>query len=419
MRTVIVGGGIMGVAIAEHVARGRDPLEEPVVLFEKRELAAGSSGRSGAIVRQFYADAELVTMARDSLRAYATFEARTGRSVGFQRCGVLTIAGPANPESLAIVARTVPLMRSLGVAAEIVDAAAMRAIVPGIDVDERALGCFEPEAGAVEPVRAVEAFAARARESGVSTRLCTRVRRLLVRGSRVVGVETDDGELEAHTTIVAAGPWSRALLAEIGVDLPLTVLRPEQHFVAMPDIGARDEARGETLDDLVLDRFGLRTPVQRPAAHPVVLDLEHGFYTRCEGFADRTRVGKLDYHGDDVVPDPDELDESVRASFRAWARSQLERRLPLYEREPDVGAQPGMYTVTPDAQAILGRIDGLEGLVVATGFSGHGFKLAPSIGAGIAQIVAGDPVTAFDAQFFSASRFARAEPGRKTRAFGL
>jgi glycine/D-amino acid oxidase-like deaminating enzyme len=77
--TVVVGGGVMGTSIAWHLARGGDPVEDPVLLLERRHFGAGSSGRSGSILRQFYSDRELIGMARDSLRAYANFESRTGR----------------------------------------------------------------------------------------------------------------------------------------------------------------------------------------------------------------------------------------------------------------------------------------------------------------------------------------------------
>src|SRR5258707_105042 len=95
-KIVVVGGGVMGVAIAWHAARRADPLTEPIVLLERRALAAGASGRSGAILRQHYSDRVVAAMARDSLRVYSTLERKTGRSIGFERSGVLTLAGPSS-----------------------------------------------------------------------------------------------------------------------------------------------------------------------------------------------------------------------------------------------------------------------------------------------------------------------------------
>ncbi|MBL8862344.1 MAG: FAD-dependent oxidoreductase [Planctomycetes bacterium] len=419
-RTIVVGGGVMGAAIAWSAARRADPIEAPVVLYEQTRLAAGSSGRSGAILRQFYSDAELVRVARDSLRAYAGFQATTGRDIAFQRMGVLSIGGPGAPGTVELVERTARLLRAHGVDARLVDAQAMRELVPGLAVDDAAVGCYEPDGAGVDPVRTVEAFAALARELGAITRIGERVREIVVEHGRVRGVRKDHEFVEAARVVVAAGPWSRPLLAAAGIELPLTVVRPEQHFLALPRVPETPSpASHDVVADSVLDRFGVAARKLPSPAHPVILDVERGFYTRCEGHAQRTRVGRMDYTRDEPVPDPDALDETVSDAFRAWARASLEARLPAYAREADAGSLVGLYTLTPDAQAAIGAWPALEGLFIVTGFSGHGFKLAPSIGAGVAQMLAGEPVTAFDPAFFDPARFARRGAGRESRAFGL
>lgn len=418
VRVVIVGGGVMGVSIAWHAARRFDPIDEPVVLLEKTTLGAGSSGRSGAILRQHYSDRVVAAMARDSLRVYAGFEAQTARSIGFQRMGVITLAGADRPADIELVRKNVVMQQEIGIDTRLVDAAQIRALAPGITVREGTVGAYEPGGGGVDPLRTVEAFAALARESGASVRPGTRVTRIDVRGGRVRGVDTDHGYLEAEQVVVASGPWSRALCASLDLELPLQVLRPEQHFVTLPPspaLAMQPEATARA-SDLFEDRFApQRLP---PAAHPVLLDLEHGFYTRCEGHAARTRVGKMDYHGDHVIEDPDALDEHVGDEFRRWARAKLESRLPVYRDQRDAGDTVGMYTVSPDAQALIGPVQGIEGLFLVTGFSGHGFKLAPSVGEGVTQMLRGEPVSAFDVEFFAPDRFASAEK-RELRAFGL
>ncbi len=418
--TVIVGGGVMGASIAWHVARDRDPIEEPIVLLEKSALAAGSSGRSGAILRQHYSDRELASMARDSLRVYAGLEARTGRSIGFQRMGVITLAGPEKPETIALVQKNVAMQQSIGIDTRIVDGREVRALVPGIDVSDGAIGAYEPDGGGVDPVRTVEAFAALARECGAVTRIGVRVTDLRVENGRVIGVETNEGPIEAENVVVATGPWSQPLLARAGIDVPLRVVRPEQHFLALPRAGVttHDDAH-ERLEHVALERFGLGRSTLAPAAHPVILDLERNFYTRCEGHFARTRVGRMDYAIDDEVPDPDKLDEHVTDEYKRWARHELERRIPRYRDQPDVGSQVGMYTLSPDAQALIGRTNSLRGLIIVTGFSGHGFKLAPSVGEGVAQMLRNETVSAFDTRFFSPDRFEGKSDSQWGGAFGL
>ena len=106
--------------------------------------------------------------------------------------------------------------------------------------------------------------------------------------------------------------------------------------------------------------------------------------------------------------DPDTLDEAVSPEFSRWSRDALARRLPRYAAQPDAGTLAAWYTLTPDAQALIGACPGFENLFVVSGFSGHGFKLAPSVGEGVAQLLEGAPVGAFSARFFDPARFAAA-----------
>src|SRR5262249_42454105 len=156
-KVVIVGGGVMGVSIAWHAAARADPVEEPVVLLEKKSLAAGSSGKSGAILRQHYSQREVAAMARDSLQVYTDFERKTGRSIGSQKTGVLTVAGPDRPEDVALVERNVAMQISIGIDTRRVEAGEMRRLVTGISVRDGSVGAFEPGGGGVDPVATVEA----------------------------------------------------------------------------------------------------------------------------------------------------------------------------------------------------------------------------------------------------------------------
>lgn len=414
--TLIVGGGVMGVSIAAHLAARLDPVSEPIVLLERRRLGAGSSGRSGAVLRAFYSSRELIGMARDSLREYARFESSYGRAIGFTRCGVLSIAG--TPAQAELARRNHELMRDCAVRSELVDPAQMRALVAGLEVGEHALGVWEPDGGFVDPQRTVEAFAALARDRGATIREQAEVVRIQVEDGRVVHVADESECYDVQQVVFAAGPWSNRVLAQCGCELPLRTVRPEQHFLRMPSVRAasRSSAEPHASADGIEARFA--PPAEPAPAHPVLLDLERGYYTRCEPGRGRTRVGALDYERDRVLRDADELDEHVSDEFRRWARERLVSRLPRYLDQPDDGAQAAWYTLTPDAQALIGPCPGLSNAFVATGFSGHGFKLAPSIGEGVAQMLTGAPVSAFEPHFFAPARF-DAKPQAWSGQFGL
>jgi glycine/D-amino acid oxidase-like deaminating enzyme len=418
---VIVGGGVMGVSIALHLAARLDPLAEPVLLLERRELAAGSSGRSGAILRQFYSSRELAGMARDALKVYADFARNTGRSVGFQRTGVLTLAGPERREDVELVRSNAALMRDIGIDVELLDAAAVTRLVPGIEAAPGTLAAWEPGAGQVDPVLAIQSFAAIAKSRGATLRVGCEVEAILIEDGRVRGVRHGDEVVECERVVVAGGPWTRRLLAATGIELPLRTVRAEQHFVAMPESGVAGLRREppHVPEAELGDRFGTLEAELPPAAHPVLLDLERVFYARCESRSGRTRVGAMSVAQDEDV-DPDAFDETVSGAFAGWARERLERRMPVYRERADAGELVGLYTMTPDGQAVIGELAGARGLFVASGFSGHGFKLAPSIGEGVAQLVCGQPVSAFDPAFFAPERFTDVGAGSGAlRGFGL
>ena len=419
-RILVVGGGVMGTSIALHAARRLDPLEDPVVLLERTELAAGSSGRSGAILRQFYADRELCAMARDSLREYAAFERKTGYPLGFRRSGVLALAGPNDPDARARVEANAATMRSVGVAVELLLAAEIRRRFPALVVADGSLAAYEPDGGFVDPRLTVRSFAAVARFHGATVRQAEPVLQLVREGGRITRALTPRGAIEPETVVLAAGPWTQALLADIGVELPLQVLVPQQIFVeSVPaPLGARASEGPASSVDPEAERFSAPREPARPIAHPVVLDLEHGVYSRCEPSSARTRIGELSYERARPIAAPADFVEGVDEAFSTWARAALARRIPAYAERPELERQAAMYTVTPDTQPILGRLPGLENAYLAAGFSGHGFKLAPSIGLGLAQMVFGDPVSAFDPAFFAPERFAGAASRQRGR-FGI
>ena len=402
----------MGTSVALHLAKLCDPLNEPVVLLEQSSLGAGSSGRSGAIVRQYYADREVATMARDSLRVWSTFLQATGYRVGFVRSGVLSIAGPRTSEMAARLTRNVEMLRGLGINIEMVEGDELRSLVPGLVVADDTLGAYEPEAGFVHPLRALHAFATLARFHGATTKQNTPVRRILVEGGRVRGVETADGVLETERVVLAAGPWTRRIASELGIELPLEIVRPQQHFVGLPGAApGAPAALAEDISDIAnpLDDTAIRAGVDAEAApttaHPVLLDFEHRFYARCDPEEQRARLGEVDEENMQPVADPDALEEAVDGDFVRWARSAAAQRYPAYAEVEDRGSQAAMYTMTPDFQGLIGPLQGIEGLTVVSGFSGHGFKLAPSVGEGVARMVRGEVPGTFDPSFFDPERF--------------
>lgn len=375
---VVVGGGIMGLHVAWSLATAR---VGRVVLFEKRRFGSGESGKSGAILRQHYSHATLIRMARVSLARYRELHERTPGGIGFTNAGMAFVAAAADRDSLA---RNVALQRSCGVAVETLDAAALRRFEPRARFADDACGAFEPEASFVVPHPTLAAVAAQARAAGATLHEGRGVAELESDGARrITGVRLTDGtRVATRTLIVCGGPWSAALLAQVGSDLPLQAIRPEQAFFI--------------------------APAGHGAERCIWADLERGLYWKSEatGF---TRVGNLPYDHDEKVADPDRYDEGVSGAFLADCRARLALRVPAYADAICWGGVAALYTVTPDAQALIGPVPGCGGLFVVSGFSGHGFKLGPSVGAGVAALVTGGDPGPLEPAFFAPDRFARGQ----------
>ena len=353
-----------------------------VALLERRFLGAGESGKSGAILRQHYSHAVTIRMARASLHEFANFHERTGHDIGFTRIGMLFVV-PAGER--AALETNVRLQQAEGVLTGVLDAEALRELEPRARFAD-VVGAWEPEAAYVDPVRTVAAFGAEAVRLGVDMLLGTEVLGIVTAGEggqhRVLGVETNRGRIDTPSVVAATGPWSQRLLVPLGLAVPLEVVRPQQAF--------------------------LRPPGDFAPAHPIVADLPHEVYYKPEA-GGATRVGSISYDADDRVQDPDRYDESVSSDFLQDARTRVARRFPDYERAVLWGGGSALYTVTPDGQPVIGSPPGLEGFVLVTGFSGHGFKLSPIVGKGVAELVVHGETQSFDLAFFDPERFGRAE----------
>jgi glycine/D-amino acid oxidase-like deaminating enzyme len=383
---VVVGGGIMGLHVAWRLAEKR---AGSVVLFEQRRFGHGSSGKSGAILRQHYSHETLIRMARASLAEYAELDASlraaTGTGIGFRRPGMLFLAHPRDRENLE---GNVAVQRSCGVGVDLLDATGLRRLEPRARFEDSLVGAFEREAGFVDPGLTLPAIAAQARAAGATLFEGARVADVEVDAARrVQGVVLADGARVATRMLVnCGGPWAALLMQRLGLELPLRVVRPEQAFFAPPS------------------EFGVE---QRICA-----DLPNGTYWKSEA-SGLTRVGLLSFAHDAPVEDPDDYDEGASGRFLADCRARLARRVPAYADATCWGGCGALYTVTPDAQALIGPVEGIEGLFVVSGFSGHGFKLGPSVGRGVAALLLGGDPAPLDPRFFSPRRF---KEGRKNAA---
>jgi glycine/D-amino acid oxidase-like deaminating enzyme len=218
------------------------------------------------------------------------------------------------------------------------------------------------------------AFATRAGELGATVVQYVAVDAILTRGSRVIGVRTAAGEIQAPAVVVCAGLWAGRLLAPLGIEVPVTPTRHQMCFFRRPpDFGP----------------------------HPAVLDRPQRAYMRPE-------TGNLTIHGlfayDEAV-DPDHYNEGADPGEVVRNSELIAQRFPAMEHGLSMGGYSGVYDNTPDHEPVLGAVPEYAGLFVDFGWSGHGFKHAPAIGDILAQVVLEGRAPGWDLEPLRWSRF--------------
>lgn len=372
---VVIGGGVVGTATAFHLANMGLTNS---TLLERATLGAGATARSGAIVRMHYTNPHDVALAHHGLPYFQHWNDLVGAGdCGFVNCGVVRLVAPGQETALRT---NVEMMRRIGVNTSIVGPDDLRELDPTIDVDDVEAAAWEPESGYANPLSTAAGFAQAARARGTTIRLGTPVRRILVEGDRVAGVETPEGTIATRSVVLAGGAWSASLLAGLGIDLGLQTNRIQVVVFRRPD--------------------------GQPVTAPVYIDGLRGMWVKPEG----THDVMSGYHIDRLGVDPDFFNEGLDWDFIIESRKRLTERFPSWAGAPMRGGWAGVVGLSPDGHAIIDQLPQVRGLYVVLGDSGTNFKTAPAIGQCLAEwIMDGAPRTV-DLSPFRSSRFAEGAP---------
>lgn len=363
---VIIGGGIMGTAIAYYLAR--EGLTD-VVVIEASHLAAGATGRCGGGIRQQWSTEANTRLAIESVRLYRGLEEELDADIEFLQGGYLVLA--YTDDDVAQFEANVALERGLGLDVEILTPDEItRRVVPELNTEGVRLATYCPSDGSANPFLTTQAYADAARRLGVAIELFTPVTRILTDNGRVRGVETPRGSVSTPVVVNAAGSHSVLLAGTVGVELPISPYRREI-LVTEP-----------------LERF----------LDPMIISFSLGIYFR------QTKHGAV-IGGFGDPAEPTGFNEASSLEFLVTMSRKLSHLMPALKPVKVVRQWAGLYDITPDAQPILGATDGLGGFYQANGFSGHGFMIAPMTALLVAQAVSGkEPV--LDIERLNARRFA-------------
>ena len=348
------------------------------LLLERDILGSGSTGRSSSALRMHYSTPVHARMAWQSLEIFRNFSEIIGGECGYLQTGYLVFAGD---QDAAQFRANVAMQQDLGIATDIIAPDAAQRIAPGFFLDDCAAIAYEPLSGHADASAVTYAYSHRARGLGARALLRSPATGIEVTAGRVTAVNTAAGRIATERAIVATGPWSRRFLLQHGIDLPLEATRHEV--------------------------IHLRRPLERLPYHPGGGDIANRIYFRPEG-SDLTLVGNGNM--EEVVDDPEVFGQRAGPDFIREVWSRLARRIPLMADAEFSAGYAGLYTSTPDSHPIIDAVEGIEGMYICTGFSGHGFKLSPMVGVLMAELILDGRATTIDITPLRRSRFEEGKP---------
>jgi sarcosine oxidase, subunit beta len=376
---VVVGAGIIGTSTAFNLARlgVRD-----VVVLDRDGVAAQASRLSAGLVRTHYSNAPEARLALRGLHWFENWSELVGGDPGFHRTG---LANPVAREDQDKLRRNVAMLQLVGVDTQLVGPEELVELEPDMLVDEDQLAAYEPRIGYANPGATTHAMADAARRLGVDIREGVTVTAVRSEGDRVTGVDTSAGFIQSPIAVLANGAWSVPLAAALGISLPIEAVAVRLAFVRRPSAMRRGWGR-----------------------HLVVLDRAHGAYTRPDG-ADVSMIGLAGARVD--LPSADDYATAAPPNddFEELAQAQVARRFPSFAAAPVVRRHSGPIDVTPDLCAIIDSVEP-EGLYLAVGMSGSGFKKGPAIGEAVAELVVHGEARTVPINEFRLSRFAENDP---------
>jgi glycine/D-amino acid oxidase-like deaminating enzyme len=415
----VIGGGIIGAATALELAeRGID-----VTLIEKGVIAGEQSSRNWGWCRQMGRDSREIPLIRESLRLWRGIDARIESETGFRQCGIIYLC-ETEAELAAREKWYEENARPFGLSTRLVTGAEADALQPGSTRKWRG-ALYTEDDGRAEPFIAAPAIAAGARRKGAKIITGCAARGLETKGGRVSAVVTERGPIACDNAVLAGGAWSRRFCHNLGVALPqLTVINsvmrtdPIETGLERSCTGGKFALRRRldggytiahrhlSIADIVPDSFRLFF-----AFLPALRVDRQGLRLRLGSrFLDEARLRRrwaLDERSpfEEVrILDPKPVDDIL-----GEAASSLKEYFPAFRDVTIAERWAGAIDATPDAVPVISPVDAIPGLVLATGFSGHGFGIGLGAGRLVADLITGrapcvDPKPFRVGRFFDGSK---------------
>ncbi len=364
----IIGGGIIGVSAAYHLAKkGADV----IVLERNRFFGEESTAKAAGGVRAHFGTEINVRLSQISIPEFEKFEAETGYPSSLVHTGYLFIL-TGEPLVRAFQAK-LPMWERLGVRTEWWSGDDVRKRLPMMRWDDALAGVWGPDDGLADPGSVVQGYVSAGSRAGARFFGNAEVSAIRTAGGRIESVLTSAGEVATRRVVIAAGAWSGQVGRLAGADILIVPVRRQiMVTAATPEI---------------------------PADFPFVTDFARSLYFHKEG------PGLL--FGMSNPGQTPGFDQTIDQDWELTTLETAAGRMPLLEQTGIARRWAGLYEMTPDHHPLLGPVGVVDGLYIIAGFSGHGFMHGPAAGLIAAEEILDGKAASLDPTPLRPGRFTR------------
>ena len=366
---VIIGGGVIGLSIAYSLALKK---AGKIVLFERGQLGEGSTSRCVGGIRTQFSTEMNILFSLDSLKTFERFKEEFGVDPEFRRIGYLFLA--TTEREMEVFGENIKLQKKFNIPVELLNSDEIGSRWPYLTMEDVLGGTFCARDGYAGPNEILSGFASGAKRTGVRIHEGMEVIGISLAKGKIQSVKTKNEEVSTPVVVNAGGPYAASIGGMISVEIPVKPLR-RQIFITAP--------------------FHL---TDHPI--PLTIDFHRGWYFRQEGDG-FLLSGPLDL----------EPSFNLNTEYEAMAEASENAmyRVPVLEKARIARGWAGLYEISPDHHAILGRVPGVEGFILANGFSGHGFQHSPAVGKVISELIVDGNAVTIDISSLSIERFEKGE----------